>query len=61
MRIEYRGYVGEYVFDPEEQEYYGEVMNIRNVVTFVGTTEEEAITAFIESIEDYLDFKAGKE
>jgi predicted HicB family RNase H-like nuclease len=43
-------------YDEEAQLFHGEVMDLRDVVTFQGKSVEEAKQAFAESIEDYLAF-----
>lgn len=35
-----------------------EVINVRDVITFEGTTVDEVQTAFRDSVDDYLDFCA---
>jgi predicted HicB family RNase H-like nuclease len=39
---------------------HGEVINLRDVVTFEGETVEEVQLAFRESVEDYLEFCAQR-
>ena len=40
--------------------FYGEVINLRDVVTFQGETVTELRNAFRDSIDDYLDFCASR-
>jgi predicted HicB family RNase H-like nuclease len=54
--MEYKGYIGHVVYDDEAEIFHGDVINIRDVVTFQGTTVEEIKQAFRDSVEDYLDF-----
>ncbi len=54
--MEYKGYFGKVVFDDEANIFHGEVINLRDVVTFQGETVEELRKAFHESVDDYLDF-----
>ncbi len=56
--MEYKGYFGKVVFDDEANIFHGEVINLRDVVTFQGGTVEELRKAFHESVDDYLDFCA---
>lgn len=42
--------------DAEAGILYGEVVNTHDVITFQGTTVAELKQAFIDSIEDYLEF-----
>lgn len=54
--LNYKGYVGHVEFDDEANVFHGEVINMRDVITFQGTTPEELKIAFKESVDDYLEF-----
>lgn len=54
--IEYKGYIGIVTYDSDAKLFHGDVVNTRDVITFQGTTVDEIEKAFIESIEDYLDW-----
>ena len=54
--INYKGYSGTVRFDDEAEVFHGEVLGLRDVVTFQGTTVEELKHAFRDSIDDYLDY-----
>jgi predicted HicB family RNase H-like nuclease len=54
--MKHKGYTGRFNVDTEAGILYGEVINIRDVITFQGTTVEEVKQSFIDSVEDYLDF-----
>ena len=58
--MEYKGYIGKVEMDEEAGIFHGEVINIRDVITFEGSSVEEIRTAFHESIDDYLDFCAQR-
>jgi len=58
--MEYKGYIGKAEIDEEAGILYGEVVNVRDVITFEGTTVEEVQKAFRESVDDYLDFCAQR-
>ena len=58
--MEYKGYIGKVEIDPEAGILYGEVINVRDVITFEGTTVDEIRQAFQESVDDYLDFCAQR-
>jgi predicted HicB family RNase H-like nuclease len=58
--MEYKGYIGKVEIDDEAGILHGEVINIRDVVTFEGLTVEELNQAFQDSIEDYLAFCAQR-
>ncbi len=54
--LKYKDYVGHVEFDDEAEIFHGEVINTRDVITFQGKTAKELKKAFIESVEDYLEF-----
>ena len=52
----YKGYMGHVEFDDEADIFHGEVINIRDVITFQGKTVAEIRKALRESVDDYLAF-----
>lgn len=54
--IEYKGYLGDVIFDSEAHLFHGEVINTRDVITFQGKSVDELEKAFIDSVEDYLEW-----
>lgn len=54
--MEYKGYIGKVEIDEEAGILHGEVINVRDVITFEGRTVEELQQAFRDSVEDYLEF-----
>lgn len=58
--MEYKGYIGKVRIDDEASILYGEVINIRDVITFAGVSVEEVQQAFRESVDDYLAFCAER-
>ena len=58
--MEYKGYVGKVEIDDEAGILHGEVINIRDVITFEGTSVDEIHKAFRESVDDYLEFCAQR-
>ena len=54
--MNYKGYNGKVEFDDEAGIFYGEVIGLRDVVTFKGTSVKELQKSFKESIDDYLSF-----
>jgi predicted HicB family RNase H-like nuclease len=54
--LEYKGYAGKVEFDPDEGIFHGEVIDLRDVITFQGTTVDEIERAFRDSVDDYLDY-----
>ena len=59
--MEYKGYTARVEFDDEAAIFHGEILNLRDVITFEGTTVEELRQAFKDSIDDYLEFCAGRD
>lgn len=58
--MEYKGYIGKIEIDDEAGILYGEVLNVRDVITFEGTSVNEIQQAFHESVDDYLAFCAQR-
>jgi len=58
--IEYKGYIGQIIFDNDASIFHGEVLNIQDVITFQGKSVDEIRQAFQESIDDYLNFCAER-
>lgn len=54
--LKYKDYIGHIEFDEEAEIFHGEILNIRDVITFQGESVKELKQAFIDSIEDYLAF-----
>lgn len=54
--LNYKGYSGHVEFDDEAGLFHGEVLDLKDVVTFQGTSVEELQRAFRESIDDYLQY-----
>ncbi len=54
--MEYKGYIGKVEIDDEAGILYGEVINVRDVITFEGESVGEIQKAFRESVDDYLAF-----
>ena len=58
--IQYKGYVGSAEFDADAEIFHGEVLGIRDVVTFEGHSVRELTRAFRDSVDDYLQFCAER-
>lgn len=54
--MEYKGYLAHIEFNDEAGIFHGEVVDIRDVITFQGKSVDELIKAFEDSVEDYLAF-----
>ena len=53
--LNYKGYHGNVDFDEEAGLFHGEVVDLRDVITFQGKSVDELQQAFRDSIDDYLD------
>ena len=58
--LRYKGYTGRVELDDEAGLFHGEVLDLRDVVTFQGKSVEELEAAFRDSVDDYLDFCAER-
>ena len=54
--LTYKGYHGNIEFDEKAGLFHGEVVDLRDVITFQGTSVDELEQAFRDSIDDYLEF-----
>jgi len=58
--MQYKGYFANVDFDDEAELFHGEVINLRDVITFEGESVRSLRKAFRESVDDYLDFCAER-
>jgi len=58
--MEYKGYIGRVEFDDEAGIFHGEVINLRDVITFQGESVAEIRRALKDSVNDYLEFCAER-
>ncbi len=58
----YKGYTGTFEFIPDDNEFHGRVMGIRDVIHFSGSSVDELRQALADSVDDYLEMceQAGK-
>ncbi len=54
--LKYKGYKGHTEFDDEVGLFHGEVLDLRDVITFQGTSVEQLEKEFRDSVDDYLKF-----
>ena|SRR5687767_2064027 len=54
--MKYKQYEAAIKFDDETEQFHGEVINTRDVVTFQGRSVAELKREFKNSVEDYLEF-----
>lgn len=58
--MEYKGYAAKVEYAPEGQVFFGRVLNIRDVLTFEGTTVKGLEKAFRDTVDDYLEMCAER-
>ena len=58
--MKYKGYVGVVEFDEDAKIFHGEVVGLRDVITFQGRSVDELETAMAESVDFYLDWCAER-
>ncbi|ANK83406.1 MAG: antitoxin HicB [Rhizobiales bacterium NRL2] len=54
--MKYKGYEAKVEFDDVDDVFHGEVLGLRDVIAFEGTTVNELHEAFRGSVDDYLQF-----
>ncbi len=52
----YKGYKGHVNYDEEARLFHGEVVGLRDVITFQGSSVDELEQAFKDSVDEYLEF-----
>ena len=52
--LRYKGYIGQVEFDDEAEIFHGEIIGIRDVITFQGKTVASIKKSMKDSVEDYL-------
>ena len=52
--MQYKGYLGQIEYDDEAKLFHGEVVGLKDVITFQGTNVQDLIQAFHDSVDDYL-------
>ncbi len=58
--MSYKGYEGLVSYDEDAELFHGEIINLRDVVTFQGRSVDELKKALEDSVEDYLAFCAER-
>ncbi len=52
--MKYKGYIGCLQYDDEAKLFHGEVIGLKDVITFQGIAVKELEQAFHDSVDDYL-------
>lgn len=58
--MHYKGYEAVIEFDEDADMFHGEVIDLRDVITFQGASATELRQALADSVEDYLSFCAER-
>ncbi len=56
--MSYKDYQAIVAYDEDAEIFHGEVVNLRDVITFQGKSAKELERAFADSVEDYIAFRA---
>ena len=54
--MKYKGYIGHVEYDDEAKLFHGDVVGLRDIITFQGKSVDELEQAFKDSVEDYLEW-----
>lgn len=54
--MKYKGYFGEVKYDSDAKIFHGEVIGLKDVITFQAKTVDQLEKAFKDSINDYLEW-----
>lgn len=54
--MQYKGYTAKIEYDDEDQLFYGDVLDVSDVITFSGASAEELRRGFEESVDAYLTY-----
>jgi len=52
--MKYKGYIGHVEYDDTDKIFHGEVVGLKDVITFQGSSVKELEQAFKDSVDDYL-------
>jgi predicted HicB family RNase H-like nuclease len=58
--MQYREYTATIQYDDDDGLFYGDVMDLRDTITFSGSSAEELKHAFRQAVDDYIEFCAGR-
>ena len=54
--MKFKGYMGRVDYDSSSKVFHGEVLGLKDVITFQGRNVDELEKAFKDSVNDYLDW-----
>ena len=55
--LKYKGYEGHVHFSPEDNVYYGWILDIKDLVDYNSETEDDIENQFRLAVDDYIEFK----
>lgn len=58
--MQYKGYIARVEYDDEAKLFHGQIMNLRDVITFQGRSVKELRKALRDSVDDYVEFCAAR-
>jgi predicted HicB family RNase H-like nuclease len=58
--MKYKGFEAKIEYDDDASLFHGEVVGIRDVITFQGVSVDELKVAMRDSVDDYLEFCAER-
>lgn len=53
--MRYKGYLGVFAYEDDDDAFHGEILGIRDVIHFTGRATTELRRAFEEAVDDYLE------
>ena len=54
--LSYRGYIGSVKYDETDNMLYGEILNVKDSISYEGETLEELQKAFENEVDRYVEF-----
>jgi len=54
--MKFKGYIADIVYDDETKSFHGEVLCLKDVITFQGTSVKDLEKAFHDSVNKYLNW-----
>ena len=55
--VEYKGHIGSIEYSDEDKIYFGQLLNIEDLVNYEGHSIEELYEYYREAVDDYMEFR----
>ena len=55
--VEYKGHIGSIEYSAEDQIYFGQLLNIEDLVNYEGHSVEELYEYYREAVDTYIEFR----